>query len=75
MFLNPERDARYRDLSYLITIPVAVLSFAAAVWALCVLSIWVALPVAVVVLSFGFIVVLKLLNRLLPQKFPADRAL
>jgi hypothetical protein len=75
MFLNPERDARYRDLSYLITIPDAVLSFAAAVWALCVLSIWVALPVAVVVLSFGFIVVLKLLNRLLPQKFPADRAL
>jgi hypothetical protein len=75
MFLNPERDARYRDLSYLITIPVAVLSFAAAVWALCVLSIWVALPVAVVVLSFGFIVVLKLLNRVLPQKFPADRAL
>ncbi|HXX43191.1 MAG TPA: hypothetical protein VEJ38_00580 [Candidatus Acidoferrales bacterium] len=72
--LNPERDAKYRDLAYLITIPIALVSVAVAVWALWVLPIWCALPAAIVVVAFGFVAALKLLNRTLPKKFPTDGA-
>jgi len=72
--LNPERDAKYRDLAYLITIPIALVSVAFAVWALWVFPIWRGLPVAIVVVALGFVATLKLLNRMLPKKFPTDEA-
>ena len=72
--LNPERDAKYRDLAYLITIPIALVSVAVAICALCVLPIWYALTAAIVVVALGFVGALKLLNRVLPKKFPTDGA-
>jgi hypothetical protein len=75
MFLNPECDARYRDLSWLIMTPIAVVSVAVATCAFLFLPIWLALPAAVVTVALGFLAVLKLLNRALPTKFPAGEDL
>jgi len=75
MFLNPERDAKYRDIAYLITNPVALISLALVVLAFWVLPIWYALPLAVIVVAFGFTLVLKLLSRAVPKKLPTHREL
>ncbi len=73
--LNPERDAKYRDLAYLITIPIALISIAIVVWAFWVLPTWYALPLAIIVVALGFLGVLRLLKRTVPRKLPMQRDL
>jgi hypothetical protein len=67
-----ERGANYRYRSVPVIVTVASASFVLFLWLAITLPWWVGLPAGVAVLSAGFLPLLKLVNRIVPRKFPAD---
>jgi len=67
-----ERDAKYRYRSVPVSVTVAVASFGLFLWLAISLPGWVGLPAGVALLAAGFLLLLKLVNRIVSRKFPAD---
>jgi len=70
-----ERGAKYRYLSAPVIVIVALASFALFLWLAISLPWWVGLPAGIAVLAAGFLLLLKLVNRIVPKKLPADEDL
>ena len=67
-----ERGAQYRYRSVPLIVTVALASFGLFLWLAISLSGWVGCPAGIAVLAAGFLFLLKLVNRVVPRKFPAD---
>lgn len=65
-----ERSAKYRYLSAPLIVVVALISIGLFLWFAISLPWWVGLPAGVAVLAAGFLLVLKLVNTIVPKKFP-----
>jgi hypothetical protein len=70
-----ERGSKYRYLSMPVIVVVALTSIGMFMWLAISLPWWAGLPAGVAVLAVGFLVLLKLVNRILPKKFPVDEDL
>ena len=66
----PVKDAKYRYLTNAVVIPVSILSCALCVGAVLTLPWWAALPSGIAAIALGFLLVLRIMNRILPKKFP-----
>jgi hypothetical protein len=67
-----ERGAKYRYRSVPVIVVVAFTSFGLLFWLATSLPRWVGLPAGVAVLAGGFLLLLKLVNFVVPKKFPAN---
>ncbi len=67
-----ERGAKYRYLSVSLIVIISLASFGFFLWLTISLPWWIGLPVGIAVLAVGFLVVLKLVNLILPEKLPAN---
>lgn len=65
-----ERGAKYRYLSVFVIVAVALISIGLFLWFTISLPWWVGLPAGIAVLAAGFLLLLKLVNRIVPKKFP-----
>ncbi len=68
----PEKGARYRALSLVATLPIAVASALACVRFYEVLPLWFALPGGMVVLGLGFAVIHFIVDRIVPKKIKSS---
>jgi hypothetical protein len=66
-----ERGAKYRYRSVPVIVTVALASFGVFLWLTISLPRWVGLPAGTAVLAAGFLLLLKLVNLIVPKKFPA----
>jgi hypothetical protein len=71
-FAVPERGAKYRYQSLLVIFPVAVISLGIFIWLSAFWPWWAALPLGIVAIALGFLVVLRIVSRIVPKKFPTD---
>ena len=69
----PERQPRYAYRSLMVIVPIATVAIGFFVWSLVALSLWIALTAGVALIAPGFVVVLRLVNRIAPKKLPADK--
>jgi hypothetical protein len=69
-----ERGAKYWYRSVPVIVVVALTSFGLFFWLAISLSRWVGLPAAVAVLAAGSVLLSKLVNLVVPKKFPANEA-
>jgi len=69
----PERQPRYAYRSLMVIVPIATVAIGFFVWSLVALSLWIALTAGVGLTALGFVVVLRLVNRIAPKKLPADK--
>jgi len=69
----PERQPRYAYRSLMVIVPIATVAIGFFVWSLVALSLWIALTAGVALTALGFVVVLRLVNRIAPKKLPADK--
>jgi hypothetical protein len=67
-----ERGAKYRYRSIPVIVTVALASFGLFLWLAISLPWWVGLPAGVAALAAGFLLLLKVVNLIVPRKFPAD---
>ncbi len=65
-----ERGAKYRYLSVPAIVVVALISIGLFLWFTISLPRWAGLLAGVGVLAAGFLLALKLVNRIVPKKFP-----
>jgi hypothetical protein len=68
----PERPPKYAYRSLLVIFPIAVVSIAFFVWSLIALPIPIALLAGTLSMAVGFIVVLRLVDRIVPKRFPKN---
>ena len=69
----PERQPMYAYRSLMVIVPIATVAIGFFVWSLVALSLWIALTAGVALIAPGFVVVLRLVNRIAPKKLPADK--
>jgi len=69
----PERQPKFAYRALLVIFPVATITVGFFVWCLVALSIWIALTAGIAVMALGFMVVLAVVNRIMPDKFLTDR--
>jgi uncharacterized membrane protein YbhN (UPF0104 family) len=69
-FAVPERGAKYRYLSILVVVPIAAISLGLLFWLGVSLPWWGALPLGVATIALCLLLVLRIVNRILPKKFP-----
>jgi hypothetical protein len=67
-----ERGSKYRYRSGPVIVVIALISIGLFVWLAISLPWWAGFPSGVAVIAVGFLVLLKLVNRILPKKFPAS---
>jgi hypothetical protein len=67
-----ERGAKYRYLSVFVIVAVALISFGVFFWLAISLPRWAGLPAGIAVLAAGFLLLLKLVNRIVRMKFPSS---
>jgi NhaP-type Na+/H+ or K+/H+ antiporter len=65
-----ERGSKYRYLSMPVIVVVTLISIGLFFWLAISLPWWVGLPAGVAVLATGFVLVLRLVNSIVPKKFP-----
>ncbi len=65
-----ERGSKYRYLSTPVIVVVALIAIGLFLWFAISLPWWVGFPVGVAVLAACFLLVLKLVNNIVPKKFP-----
>jgi len=65
-----ERDSKYRYRSVPVIVVVALVSIGLFLWLASSLPWWVGLPAGVALLALGFLMLLRLVNCILPKKFP-----
>jgi hypothetical protein len=66
-----EQGSKYRYLSAPVIVVVALVSIGLFLWLAISLPWWVGLPTGVAVLVAGFLLVLKVVNNIVPKKFPS----
>jgi hypothetical protein len=65
-----EQGSKYRYLSMPVIVVVALISIGLFFWFAISLPWWVGLPAGGTALAAGFLLVLKLVNSMVPKKFP-----
>lgn len=69
----PERNAKHLYRSLLVIVPIALISVGTLIWCLFALPLWVGLPGGIGAIALGFWVVLHLVNRVMPEKWPVNK--
>jgi hypothetical protein len=73
-FAVPERGAKYRYLSILVIVPAFAISLGLVIWLGVSLPWWAAFPLGLATIALCFLLVLRIVNRIVPKKFPTDQS-
>jgi uncharacterized protein (DUF983 family) len=69
----PERDAKYRYRTIVVTYLIGTVSVGLFIWAAVYLPWWEALALGVVSIALGFLLLLRIVGRILPKNLPKEQ--